>query len=251
MKICALIPARYNSSRLPGKPLLLIKGKTMIQRTWEQTCKSNLIDDVYVVTDDDRIINNCEKFGAKTIKITEKCLNGTERICYALDNIENIEKIYDIIVNVQGDEPFINPKDIDISIETYKKNINNKNMVCSTLHYRLESVDDIYNKNIGKLILNKNNNILYCSRGVIPNYKNNMELFQSTPYFGHIGIFVFRYDFLKNYLKLENTPAMLSEDIEWLKILENGYDIISSCTNLGEISINTEEDYQYIINKKL
>ena len=71
-------------------------------------------------------------------------------------------------------------------------------MVCSTLHYRLESVDDIYNKNIGKLILNKNNNILYCSRGVIPNYKNNMELFQLTPYFGHIGIFVFRYDFLKD-----------------------------------------------------
>jgi 3-deoxy-manno-octulosonate cytidylyltransferase (CMP-KDO synthetase) len=244
VKICALIPARYQSSRLPGKPLLPINGKTMIQRTLEQTQKSKLIDRVYVVSDDDRILNHISEIGGESIKVDKECLNGTERICYAL---QQIQEKYEIVVNVQGDEPFINPEDIDIAIQNFKNNIDNSKMVCSTLHYVIEDTQSLFNRNIGKLVLNNNNQIMYCSRAFIPHNKDG-TLINDFKYYGHIGIFVFKASYLPEFLT-KNTPCQLSEDIEWLKIIEQGYQIISSQVELGEISINTMEDYQYIINK--
>jgi len=244
MNICYLIPARYESTRLPGKPLLKINDKTIIRRVYDQVLQCKYKSDIYVTTDDDRII---DEIGIDScIKVTEECLNGTERICYALNKLN---KMYDIIVNIQGDEPFIDPMNIDFVIDKYLEYHNlNENLVCVTCHNKMD-IKDILNPNIGKLVLNKNNDIMYCSRSMIPGNKNNTPNINTT-YNEHIGIFVFKSSYLKNYFNDNNTPAMLSEDIEWLKIIEHGY-IIKSFQIPGEFEkgINTSEDYEYLKNK--
>lgn len=244
-RVCALIPARFQSTRLPGKPLLKIGGKTILQRTYQQTIKSKLIDDVYVVTDDDKIMAHLGTFGAKGIKIATDCLNGTERICLALDQID--EK-YDIIVNVQGDEPFIDPNNIGLAIQKYQQHESDPQMVCTTIHTPLKNESDIYNKGIGKMIMDQNDNVLYCSRNVIPHTKSG-QINPNVTYWGHVGIFVFRRNYLPKFLMAKNTPAQLSEDIEWLKILEMGYQIKSYPVENFEIGINTMDDFNYLSKK--
>lgn len=255
--ICALIPARYGSSRLPGKPLLQINGKTVIQRTYEQTKKSKYITKIYIVTDDDRIVEECKKFGGDTILVIDECLNGTERISkalnYMVNNSNNTE--YDIIVNVQGDEPFINPDHIDFAIEKYQASMEDNNMVCTTIHYKISNHNELYNRSIGKMVTDKNDNIMYCSRAMIPHNKlgTHDEFDISSPimtsYNGHIGLFIFRKSYLPKFLTDENTSAQLSEDIEWLKIIEHGYKIKSYEVDSYEIGINTKEDYEYLLKK--
>ena len=215
-----MIPARYNSSRLPGKPLLKINNKTIIKLVFEQVKKCKYKGDIFVTTDDNKII---EEIGIDNcIMINENCLNGTERICYAL---KKINKEYDIIVNVQGDEPFIDPKNIDFVIKKYINFKDEEKLVCTTIHNIMNN-SNVINQNIGKLVLDNQNNILYCSRSVIPGNKNNTIINENT-YLEHIGVFVFKYNYLNEYLETPNTPCMLSEDIEWLKIIETGYKIKS------------------------
>ena len=242
MKICFIIPARYHSTRLPGKPLLKINDKTIISLVFEQAKKSKYSQDIYVTTDDDRIIEEIGKDNC--IKITEDCLNGTERICYAL---KKINKQYDIIVNIQGDEPFIDPQNIDYVIDRYLQYQNEDNLVCSTIH-NIMNKDDIINRNIGKLVLDKYNNIMYCSRSMIPGNKDGIP--QNIDYFEHIGVFVFKASYLDEYITHPNTHCMLAEDIEWLKIIEMGYKIKSfQIPGIHEIGINTQEDYRYLKKK--
>lgn len=242
MSFCILIPARYHSTRLPGKPLLEINGKSIIKRVFEQASKCKLNCDIYVVTDSDLIIteigiNNC-------IKITEDCLNGTERICYAL---KKLNKNYNYIINIQGDEPFIDPNNINFLIDKFLETIDDEECVCSTLHYKLKK-EDVSNINIGKLILDDNNNIIYCSRNQIPG--NKYGIINDIDYLGHVGIFIFKKYYLEQYLDINNTFCMLQEDIEWLKIIEKGKKIKSyEIKNNIEIGVNTKEDYEYLINK--
>ena len=243
--ICCIIPARYNSSRLPGKPLLEINSKTILERTYNQVLKSKLISNIYIATDDDKIVDHVNSFKGNVIKVDEECLNGTERICYALDDID---KKYNIIVNVQGDEPFINPENIDYSINKYIEFIkSDDSMVCSTIHYKITDPQEINNRGVGKLITDRNNNVIYCSRAMIPHNKSG--IITNTDYLGHIGIFVFKRDFLPIYLNTPNTPAQLSEDIEWLKIIEMGLRIKSFLVESYEIGINTPEDFNYLSKK--
>jgi 3-deoxy-manno-octulosonate cytidylyltransferase (CMP-KDO synthetase) len=244
-RICAMIPARYHSTRLPGKPLLKIGNKTIIERTYLQTLKSKLIDTIYVVTDDDRIIEHIDQIGGHSIKIDSVCLNGTERICKALNNITDQ---YDIVVNVQGDEPFIDSYNIDYAIQKYIDNEDDKNMVCTTLHSELYDAIEINNTGIGKMIMDKFNNVLYCSRAVIPHTKNG-QLDNNNHYYGHIGIFIFRRSYLPLFIEHPNTPSQLSEDIEWLKIMEMGYKIKSYAVKSYEIGINTIDDFNYLSKK--
>lgn len=244
-RICALIPARYGSSRLMGKPLYKINGQTIIQKTYTQTSSSKYVDAVFVVTDDERISNHVKEIGGNVLMVTEECLNGTERIAKALPEIDGK---YDIIVNVQGDEPFIDPANIDYMIEKFLENETDSKMVCTTLHYTMHRIDEIINRGIGKMLIDKNNTVMYCSRAVIPHTKNG-QINQETKYHGHIGIFVFKRDFLKEFLESANTPAQLSEDIEWLKIIEMGYSIKSFEVSEYEIGVNTEDDYNYLSKK--
>ena len=246
--IIALIPARYQSSRLPGKPLLKFGNETMIQKVYKQTIKSKLINKTYVLTDDVRVKESVEEIGGNYLMIKEECLNGTERICIAINKFPELFKDVSYIVNVQGDEPFIDPNHIDIAIK--KMNDTNNNVKCSTLHYKIEKKEELDNKSIGKLVLDCNDNIMYCSRNCIPANKKNTKDIDKCNYYAHIGLFVFDVEYLKNnYYNKPNTPMQLEEDIEWLKLLEQGYKIVSSCVDNYEIGVNLQEDYMYLIDK--
>ena len=242
-KIVACIPARYKSTRLPGKPLLKIKDKTIINRVYDRVMQSKLIDMVYILTDDVRIEQEVIRFGGNCIYKNIDCLNGTERICKSL---EFIDKNYTIIVNIQGDEPFIDPLNIDKCIKNFiEKNYNH--FVCSTLHAKID-YNEAIKTSIGKLVLDHNNNIMYCSRTPIPSTKSG-KINQTINYYGHIGLFVFNRDYLENHYMEKNYPYQLSEDIEWLKIIESGNRINSVCVEFSEISVDTEEDYNYLVAK--
>lgn len=252
--IIALIPARYQSSRLPGKPLLKFGDETMIQKVYKQTINSKLVDKAYVLTDDTRVEDSVKAIDGNCLMITDECLNGTERICIALNRFPDLFKNVKFIVNVQGDEPFINPNHIDIAInkmiETKKILIANGNVKCSTLHYKINKEEELDNTSIGKLVLDCNDNILYCSRNCIPANKGKSRDLSKCNYYAHIGLFVFDVNYLlTGFYNKPNTPLQLEEDIEWLKLIEQGNRIVTSCVKDYEIGVNLPEDYQYLLEK--
>jgi len=243
--IICCIPARYNSSRLVGKPLLKINGKTIINHVYDRA-KLLSVSKIIVLTDDKRIYNEVISFGGNCDLSDVVCLNGTERI---VKYLERLEDNFDIVVNIQGDEPFININDVNLAIDKYKADeLTNNKLVCSTLHYATRDINEIKSKSRGKLVLSKNNNIMYCSRNVIPTSKNS-DVIENHDYFIHIGVFVFDTEYLKTHYCRENTPLQLCEDIEWMKILEQGFEIVSTKVNDAEISVDTIHDYEYLINK--
>ena len=242
--ICC-IPARYKSTRLPGKPLLKINNKTIIELVYLQVKKCKYVDNIIVLTDSDNIKNEVESFGGNCKIITEDCLNGTERIVKYLKKNNNE---YDYIINVQGDEPFINPDSIDKCILNFKNNKDDPRFKCSTLHYKFVNNNSVFKRSCGKLILDKYNNILYCSRNIIPGFKKDYYNDNYT-YYGHIGIFVYDTNYLLTEYLDDNTTYQLAEDIEWMKILEDSYRINSVLVDNHEIGVDTEDDYKYLINK--
>ena len=244
-KIC-FIPSRYQSSRLPGKPLLMINDKTVIRRVYEQVQKCKLVDDIIVLTDDDRIKEEVESFGGNVGMVTEECLNGTERI---VKYIQNNYDCCDLVINVQGDEPYINPYNVDRCIQNYMdKRFEIPDIKCSTLHFIHNDYEEIKKRSNGKLILDQKSNIMYCSRNIIPGLKNS-EYDKNATYYGHIGVFVFDKDYIMNQYLNGNTPYQLTEDIEWMKVLEDGYKINSVLAHDHEKGLDTPDDYQYLVDK--
>ena len=241
MKILCCIPARYGSSRLEGKPLLKINGKTIINHTYEKALETK-VDKVVVLTDDDRIHDEVLSFGGNSFIITENCLNGTERILKYLEKIDHVD--YDIIVNIQGDEPFVNSSHVDLAIDNYLE----KQPVCSTICFKTLEKHEIESKSRGKAVVDINNNIVYCSRNVIPSNKKE-NVINGHEYNIHVGIFIFNKDYLINKFTLPNTPLQLLEDIEWLKIIEQGYKINTIFVDYAERGIDTQEDYNYLKKK--
>ena len=242
-KILCCIPARYNSTRLPGKPLLKINDKTIIHLVYEQALKT-MVDEIIVLTDDKRIVDEVTSFNGNCAIINSDCLNGTERIIKYLNTIDH--KKYEIIVNIQGDEPFINPLAVNKVINNYL----NKNIVCSTLCFKTKNFEEIVSKSRGKVIVDKMNNILYCSRNVIPTSKNvawPTNIIKNHYYNIHVGIFVYNKDYLLQHFLKENTENQLLEDIEWLKILEQGYTVNTVFFEELERGIDTIEDYNYLL----
>ena len=235
------IPARYESTRLPGKPMLKINGKTIINLVYEQVLKTK-ISNIIVLTDDERIYNEVLSFGGNCLIVKEECLNGTERIIKYLNSIDNSK--YDIIVNVQGDEPFIEPDVIDKVIDNFIE----KKPTCSTVCYKTNDSDEIILKSRGKVIIDKNNNIMYCSRNIIPTNKKD-NIIPDYFYNIHVGIFVYDKEYLLNEYLIENTQYQLTEDIEWLKIIEQGYRINTIFSDKLERGVDTKEDYEYLLEK--
>lgn len=240
-KVLCCIPARYESSRLPGKPLLKIGDKTIIQRSYEQA-KKTIADKVIVLTDDQRIMDEVISFGGECHIITNECLNGTDRIISYLKKIDHSN--YDIIANVQGDEPFVNPEHINGAI----RNFFDKKPECSTICYKTSDVTEISSKSRGKAVTNLNNDIIYCSRNVIPSNKKE-HIVSGHLYNIHVGIFIFDKNYLLNHYSRENTPLQLVEDIEWMKIIEQGYKINTIFVDGAERGIDTQEDYDYLLEK--
>ena len=243
MTVSALIPARLNSTRLEKKLIKNLGGIPVIVRTYQNICSTKLFDEVVVVTDSDDIINVLKEYDIKFLKSKEDHNTGTDRIAEFSKKFKS-----DIIINVQGDEPFVLKEDLSKIINTFKNDIENKINVIS-LMTKLISVEEINNPNNVKVVVDKNNNSLMFSRSIIP-YK---RVENNVNYFKHIGIYAFRNSFLNKFKKLKQTNLELTEMIEALRIIENGYNIHMIEIDHEQISIDTIEDFnkaKSMLNKK-
>ena len=235
MKIVGIIPARYASTRLPGKPLKDIGGKPMIQHVYERARQARLLDDVIVATDDERIIKAVTLFNGKAVMTSVDHPNGSSRAAEVVKN-----KDVDIIINIQGDEPLIKPEIID---ELSEAMIRDKDLFSATLCYQI-SEDKYLDPNIVKVVRDKYGFALYFSRSLIPfpRYKENHKVYE------HIGVYAYRKSFLLKYCELKDTPLSMSESLEQLKILENGYKmmVIETKYQYDALSIDTEGDLELV-----
>lgn len=235
MIITGIIPARFASTRFPGKPLIDIDGKTMIQRVYEQAIKSKLINQVIVATDSKEIFNCVKNFKGNAVLTSKNHKTGTDRICEVARKIRS-----DIIVNIQGDEPFINPKDIDNAIKPLLKD---DTLNVSTLAVELSN--DINNVNKVKVVFDKNNNALLFSRSLLP---NNFKSIAKLIYYKHLGLYVYRKNFLLKFNKTKQTTIELAESLEQLRILWMGEKIRVVLTKEDSISVDTKSDLRRILN---
>ncbi len=250
MKFIGIIPARYASTRFPGKPLALIQGKTMIQRVYEQALLAKSLDAVYVATDDTRIENHVQDFGGKVIMTSIHCNNGTERCYEAIKNI-NTSDIFDendVVINIQGDEPFINPAQIDQLTSVFQ----HTHIEIATLIKKINTVDILKNPNNIKVTINKDKTAIYFSRFPIPFYrdKNETEALKLHTYYKHIGIYAYKINILEKLVRLSSTPCEIAESLEQLRWIENGYFIRTKLTDYDNFSIDTPEDL-LTLNKQI
>lgn len=241
MKILAVIPSRFASTRFPGKPLIDIKGKTMIQRVFEQAKQCKSFADVIVATDDERIYNHVIEFGGKAMMTSEKHPSGTDRCAEVLSKSD---QKYDAVVNVQGDEPFIQPEQLEQLIECFK----NPKTQIATLVKKIDSTDDLLNINLPKVIFNKEMKALYFSRLPIPGQKSvdTEEWVKNHQYYRHIGLYGYRAETLKEITLLPPSPLENIESLEQLRWLEAGYTITVSVTEFESIGIDTPNDLNKI-----
>lgn len=228
-RIIAVIPARYQSSRFPGKPLALIGGKPMIQRVYESVSLTERISQVLVATDDQRIGDCVRHFGGDCV-MTGECSCGTERVYQAVR-----EHPCDIVINIQGDEPLIKPEMIDELVAAFSENT----VVMATLCKEITKAEDIQNPNIVKVVRDKNDDALYFSRYPIPyNRDDRMDV----KYFKHIGIYGYKKEFLKEYVQAQKMPLEAAENLEQLRVLEKGYRIKVKETIYDSVGVDTPED---------
>ena len=243
MKKIVVIPARLNSSRLPNKVLLDLKGKTVVQRVYEQCIKANNIDEVYIATDSIEVKDSCERFTNNIIMTKDTHESGTDRIAEAVENID-----CDIIINVQGDEPFI---DVGL-IEELANTFDNSSTNMSSAMHQIKLVEDLKNSNIVKVTVDTQNDALYFSRSIIPHHRDEWDTLlnhhktipEPLKFYRHLGIYGYSKSFLLMYSKMEQSYLERLEKLEQLRVLENGYKIKMIKTNYNSIGIDTLEDYE-------
>lgn len=243
MKFIGIIPARYGSSRFPGKPLADMGGKPMIQRVYEQVKKA--LNEVWVATDDERILKAVENFGGKAVLTSPDHKSGTDRCNEAFSKIGNG---FDVIINVQGDEPFIQPQ----QIETLKSCFDSKETELATLVKPFKKDDGfevLFNPNSPKVVLNKNSEAIYFSRSIIPYIRDahHTEWLDRHVFYKHIGMYAYRSDILKKITLLPQSNLELAESLEQLRWIENGYKIKVGLTDIETIGIDTPEDMEQAI----
>lgn len=235
MKIIAVIPARYASTRFPAKLMQDLGGKTVILRTFEAAVNTQLFDDVFVVTDSDLIFKEIEKNGGKSIMSIKEHESGSDRIAEAIENLD-----VDVVVNVQGDEPFINKEPLQKVIEVFKNDLEKKVDLASLMR-EITDWEAIENPNNVKVIVDQNGLALYFSRSVIP-YPREKNV--GVRYFQHIGIYAFRKAALMDFYRLPMQSLEASEKLEQLRYLEYGKKIkMVETTHVG-IGIDTPEDLE-------
>ena len=244
MNILGIIPARYNSSRFPGKPLSNIAGKIMIKRVYEQSSKA--IDDVVVATDDRRIFDAVINFGGNVVMTSKNHLNGTSRCVEALDIFSKQKnKNYDIVINIQGDEPLISPVAINEIVELFF----DKNTEIGTLINETKYSAELLNPNRIKVVIDKNNRGIYFSRSLIP-FVRNQENYSNTKFYSHIGVYAYRTDILRKIATLSPSMIEIAESLEQNRWIENGFYIKTQITNYHSIGVDAPEDVA-IIEKKI
>lgn len=235
MKIIAVIPARYASTRFPAKLMQDLGGKTVISRTYEAAVNTNLFDDVFVVTDSELIFDEIVSNGGKAIRSSKEHESGSDRIAEAVENLD-----VDIVVNVQGDEPFINKEPLEKVLEVFRNDIENKVDLASLMR-EITDTDAITNPNNVKVVTDQHNFALYFSRSVIP-YPREVNV--GVRYMQHIGIYAFRKQALLDFYNLPMKSLEASEKLEQLRYLEYGKRIKMVETSHVGIGIDTPEDLE-------
>ncbi len=237
MKFIAIIPARYASTRFPGKPLARLGGKYIIERVYQQA--SSIVGEAYVATDDDRIFKAVEAFGGKAVMTRNDHKSGTDRIEEAATKLGTDA---DVIINVQGDEPFIQPS----QLATVKALFDDEHTQIATLGKPFETMEAAENANSPKIVTDVNGYALYFSRSVIPfvRGKERSEWLASFPFVKHIGLYAYRRDVLRQITKLPQSPLEIAESLEQLRWLQNGYRIKVGLTDVETVGIDTPEDLQ-------
>lgn len=236
MKTIALIPARYAATRFPGKLMQSLGSKTIIRHTYENTVASLLFDEVIVVTDSDIIFNEIVQNGGYALMSKKQHESGSDRIAEAVADID-----VDIIVNVQGDEPFVKKELLENLLGAFKNDPHKKTEVAS-LMYQIINEEIIANPNHVKVVVDKDNNALLFSRSIIPFHRDK----NITPvYYKHIGMYAYRKNILMNFTRWKTTPLEEIEKLEQLRYLENGIKIKMVLTNESPLSIDTPEDYEF------
>ena len=241
MKFIAIIPARYASTRFPGKPLAKLGDKTVIQRVYEQVTKQ--ITDAYVATDDQRIYDHVASWGGKVVMTRTDHKSGTDRIEEAMEKIEMTDGTYDVVINVQGDEPFIQPE----QIEEICRCFDDANTQIATLGIRFgNDITAIQNPNSPKIVVDRKGFAMYFSRSVIPFCRGKERETWGTafPYLKHIGMYAYRREVLREVTNLPQSPLEIAESLEQLRWLENGYRIKVGETYTETVGIDTPEDLQ-------
>ena len=236
MKVVGIIPARYASTRFPGKPLALIKGKPMIQRVYEQALKSKL-DAVVIATDDVRIADAVMDFGGQYVMTSPNHRSGTDRCCEALDLLKTK---YDAVVNIQGDEPFIDPKQIDLLVDLIVRD----DTPLASLAKRIDDADELFSPNAVKVVVNQEGNAMYFSRSPIPFMRNvdRDEWLVKGRFYKHIGIYAYKADVLHQVAHMDPSSLEQAESLEQLRWLENGLAIRMALSDAENISIDTPDD---------
>jgi 3-deoxy-manno-octulosonate cytidylyltransferase (CMP-KDO synthetase) len=238
--ILGIIPARFASTRLMGKPLASIGGRTMIQHTYECAMKSNLMHDVIVAVDDEKVFEVVKSFGARVMITPRDIPTGSDRIAYVANKIQDAE----IIVNIQGDEPFIPARMIDEAIEPL---LFDTTVRVTTLAKRITEVEDLKSPSVVKVVFDYDNYALYFSRSTIPfvrEARSNLEKINRAEIYKHIGLYVYRRDSLLEFTKLPPTDLEQVEKLEQLRMLENGIKIKIVVTELESLSVDTPEDLE-------
>ncbi|HZT38754.1 MAG TPA: 3-deoxy-manno-octulosonate cytidylyltransferase [Bryobacteraceae bacterium] len=235
-RILGVIPARFASSRFPGKPLASIAGKSMLQHVYERASLARYLTEVVIATDDQRIYDEARRFGAPVRKTRSDHASGTDRVAeVAAGNPA------EIVVNIQGDEPLIEPAAIDAAIVGI---LDDPHIPMATLKKRIENAEEIRNPNVVKVVTDRSENAIYFSRRAIP-FVRSPEA-GGAPYYKHVGLYVYRRTFLLGYSELPVGPLELAERLEQLRALENGYKIRVIETDYDSLGVDTIEDLQRV-----
>jgi 3-deoxy-manno-octulosonate cytidylyltransferase (CMP-KDO synthetase) len=241
MKIVGVIPARYASSRFPGKPLIDLKGKTMIQRVYEGAKKSQNLSRVIVATDDQRIYDEVVRFGGEVMMTSESHTNGTDRCAEVASKVES-----DVVINIQGDEPLIDFRQLDQLSNAFI----DPNVSIATLGIKGVTDDEMNNPNRIKIVIDKASDAIYFSRSPIPNTKNGKEdAVNQYPFYRHIGVYAFRSKTLAELPALEPTVLEKVESLEQLRWMYHKYDIRVVETDIETPNIDTPEDVEIVLSK--
>ena len=239
MKTIAIIPSRYGSSRFPGKPLALIAGKPMIQWVYENVSKAAFLDAVYVATDDQRIFDCVENFGGKALMTASTHTCGTDRLAECADILKLEDE--DIVLNIQGDEPLINPQMVADLYSTF----DDASVYMGTLKKLIDETEELQNPNVVKVITDVNEYAIYFSRYCLPYERDEKK----TAHFKHIGAYGYKTWFLKKYSKMPKTSLEIAESLEQLRVIENGLKIKVKETRYQTIGVDTPEQIELVENE--
>ena len=238
----AIIPARYSSTRFPGKPLAKDTGKYLIQHVCDNVRRAKKIDRVIVATDDETIIQAVREFGTQVVMTRSDHVCGTDRIAEVAADLDD-----EIIVNVQGDEPEIDPDDVDRLVGLLERN---EDCEMATLACRFDSADDVLSPNTTKVVLDQSGRAVYFSKAVIPFSRDDGgRVKDPSDYLLHLGIYAYRRDFLLQYSSMPPTPLELTEKLEQLRVIENGYRIAVGIVDRVCIGVDTPEEYAAFVKR--